>query len=180
MIDAVLATCATQPDFAPVSSGSGFRKREYIAATGASNPVPHVIAEANLLFGGNSKVASLISLGTGHPGIVPFPPAGSETAVHKVMRDMMEDCEQRAQEMEQRLGRVGIYSRLSVEQGLQNDCLEQTDDVGWVLAQTEYYLNRHETSEKLDLLIQNFGVQNAQITIDQLSTLALSLYLISV
>ena len=170
VVDAVLATCATQPDFASVSSGSGFRKREYIAASGTTNPVHEVISEAYSLFGSDAKVASLLSLGTGHPGTVFLPSAGGEAALLRIMRDMMHDCEQRAQEIEQRIGRVGVYSRLSVEQGMQNDHLEQISDPDWVITQTEEYLSRHETCEKLDLLVQNINAQSGPVTLDQLST----------
>ncbi|KIM25845.1 hypothetical protein M408DRAFT_73758 [Serendipita vermifera MAFF 305830] len=169
IIDAVIATCAVQPDFAPITCGSGFRKREYIAANGAANPVNEVITEAHLLFGGDAKVASLLSLGTGNPGIISFPPTGSGPKLDRVMQDMMQDCERRAQEMEQRIGQVGIYCRLSVEQGMQSDQLEQMDDLSWIAAQTEDYLNRPDICEKLDLLVQNFGVEIGPISLDQLS-----------
>ncbi|KIM24754.1 hypothetical protein M408DRAFT_228837 [Serendipita vermifera MAFF 305830] len=169
VVEAVLATCATQPEFAPVFSGSGRKAREYIAASGAVNPIHEVITEAHLLFGGDVTVSSLLSVGVGHPGILSFPEDGGEAAIHRIMRDMMQDCEQRAQEIEERIGRVGIYSRLSVNQGMQNNHAGQFDDPGWITAQTEDYLGRHETGEKLDVLAQNFGAENGPITLDQLS-----------
>jgi hypothetical protein len=171
----VLATCATQPEFAPLSSGSGFKLREYIAASGAANPIHEVITEAHRLFGGDSSVSCLLSLGIGHPGIVTFPSAGGEDTVHKIMRDMMHDCEQCAQEIEQRIGRVGIYSRFSVEQGMQNDHSGGPVDPAWILAQTEDYLTRHDTEEKMDVFMQIFSAQTGPITLDQLSLSLLQL-----
>jgi hypothetical protein len=171
----VLATCATQPDFIPLSSGSGFKIREYIAASGAANPIHEVINEAHLLFGEDSSVSCLLSLGTGHPGIITLPSAGGEATLHRMMRDMMDDCEQRAQEIEQRIGRVGIYSRFSVEQGMQNDHPGGPIDAAWILAQTEEYLTRRETGEKLDIFAQIFGAQTGLITLDQLSLSLLQL-----
>jgi hypothetical protein len=85
------------------------------------------------------------------------------------MRGIMLDCEQRAQEIEQRIGRVGIYSRFSVEQGMQDGHRGGPVDVAWTVAQTEDYLTRHETSEKLDLFLKAFGAQTGPITLDQLS-----------
>jgi hypothetical protein len=169
VVEAVLATCATQPEFLPISSGSGFKLREYIAASGAVNPIHEVITEAHRLFGGDSSVASLLSLGTGHPGIITLPSAGGEATLHRMMRDMMDDCEQRAQEIEQRIGRVGIYSRFSVEQGMQNDNPGGPIDTAWILAQTEDYLTRHDTEEKLEQFVQIFGTQTGPINLDQLS-----------
>jgi len=143
--------------------------REYIAASGAVNPIYEVITEAHRLFGGDSSVVSLLSLGIGHPGIVALPPAGGEVTLLRIMRDMMHDCEQRAQEIEQRISRVGIYSRFSVEQGMQNDHAGGPIDAAWIVAQTEDYLSRHDTSGKLNLFLQNVGVQTGLITLDQLS-----------
>lgn len=157
------------PEFVPVSSGSGFRRREYITATGAINPVQEVITEAHRLFGGEAKVASLLSLGTGHPGVVSIPLSGGEAAMHKVMQEMMTNCEQRAQEIEQRISRVGIYSRFSVEQGMQNDNPGRVENPNWIMAQTEAHLIRPDTSEKLDLFVENFGGQTASVTLDELS-----------
>ncbi|KIM29934.1 hypothetical protein M408DRAFT_99051 [Serendipita vermifera MAFF 305830] len=170
VIDATLATCATQPDFASVHSGPGLKRREYISSSGAVYPAHEVISEAHLLFGGDATVASLLSMGTGHPGIISFPQEGGEAALLKTMREMMHDCEQRSQEMEQRIGRDGIYSRLSVEQGLQNHHSAQTSEPEWIVAQTEDYLNLRDTSNKLDLLVKNIRDQTATITLDRLST----------
>lgn len=164
----MLATCAVQPDFAPVSSGSGFKAREYIAASRTTNPIYEVITEAHLLFGGTPTVVSLLSIGAGNPGTAFLPLAGEKPDPKRIMRSTMHDSEQRAQEIEQRIGRTGIYSRLSVEQEMQNSYVDQFDNPGWILAQTEEYLSHHETGERLDLLIQNLGVQKGPITLDQL------------
>jgi hypothetical protein len=171
----VLATCATQPEFSPIPSGSGFKLREYIAASGATNPIHEVITEAHRLFGGDSSVASLLSLGIGHPGIISLPPTGEGAMPHGIMRDMMYDCEQRAQEIEQRIGQVGIYSRFSVEQGMQNDHPGGPVDAAWIVTQTEDYLTQHDTDEKLELFVQRFGAQTGLITLDQLSLSLLQL-----
>lgn len=118
ILDAVLATCAVQPAFASVSFGERYRRREYVAAGfGANNPIQAVITEAHLLFGGDSHISSLISLGTGHPGIITLPAQTKGADLYTVMRDMMNDCEQKAQDMEQILGSTRIYSRFSVDQG---------------------------------------------------------------
>jgi hypothetical protein len=134
-----------------------------------------VITEAHRLFGGDSSVASLLSLGIGHPGIITLPSAGGEDTLQRIMRDMMDDCERRAQEIEQRIGRVGVYSRFSVEQGMQNDHPGRPVDAAWIVTQTEDYLTQHDTEEKLELIMQIFGTQTGPITLDQLSLSLLQL-----
>jgi hypothetical protein len=167
VIDAALASCSAQPDFSPVSSGSGYKKKVYVAAgLGANNPVSDVITEAHELFGGDSSVAFLLSLGTGHPGTVPVPPGGVD--IHRLMREMMNHCEQRAQEVERRLGRVGIYFRFSVQQGMQNVHGSQAIDPSWISSQTDAYLSDQKTSENINALLQTFEAPNKHVTLGQL------------
>ena len=140
----------------------------YVAAgLGANNPVSDVITEAHELFGGDSSVAFLLSLGTGHPGTIPVPPDGN-VDIHKLMRDMMNDCEQRAQEVERRLGRVGIYFRFSVQQGMQNIHGGQATDPSWISSQTDAYLSDQRTSENIDALLQTFNAPKKHVTLGQL------------
>jgi hypothetical protein len=169
IIEAVLATCAAHPIFSPVSSGSGYRKKEYIGAgLGSNNPVRELITEAHSLFGGESSVSCLLSLGNGHPGIIPLAPDERDISLHR-LRDLMNDCEQRAQEMEQQLGRAGIYFRFSVEQGMQTEYPGQAADPSWILAQTESYLEDHETSKKIGSFVHNINSSSSLATLDQLS-----------
>jgi hypothetical protein len=168
VIDAALASCSAQPDFAPVSSGSGYKRKVYVAAgLGASNPVSDAITEAHELFGDDSSVAFLLSIGTGHPGTIPIPPDGNAD-IHKLVRDMMNDCEQRAQEIERRLGRVGVYFRFSVQQGMQNIHGDQATDPSWISSQTDAYLSDQRTSETLDTLLKAFKAPNKHVTLGQL------------
>jgi hypothetical protein len=168
VVEAVLATCAVPPRFSPVTTGSGYNMVEYIGPSfGGSNPVRDVITEAHSLFGGDSAVASLLSLGTGHPGVISFPSGGGGD-LNSVMLDMMNDCEQRAQEIERQIGRVGIYFRFSVKQGMQRDRLGPFAEPSEVIAQTKNYLSEHTTAENISAFIQNFDTAARLITLDQL------------
>lgn len=169
VIEAALATCATQPEFAPISVAHRYKKWEYIGAgLGASNPIQELITEAHSLFGGESSVTSVLSLGVGYPGIVSIPSNQGEAGLYSVMRDLMNDCEEKAQEMEQRIGNLGIYSRISVDQGMQKQDPHQAEDLDWIASQTESYLALHEASEIVDRLSQNIGSSTGNVTLDQL------------
>ncbi|KIM22139.1 hypothetical protein M408DRAFT_28948 [Serendipita vermifera MAFF 305830] len=157
VVDAVLATCATQPEFAPVSLISGSRA-EYIASREAANPIHEVIKEALVLFGGDATVSSLLSLGTGNTGVIPLSP--TDTTLY--------DYERRAQETELSIGQLGVYSRFSVEHGLQDVHAGNFNDMEWITAQTGAYLDDYENSERLDLYIQNCVSQTGSITLAQL------------
>lgn len=126
-----------------------------------------VIKEAHSLFGGDSTVTSLLSLETGHPGIILWPSDGSDLDLYRVMRDMMNDCEQRAQEIEERIGRTGIYIRFSVEQGMQDGRPSQAADPEWITTQTECYLDGHHSCTKLESFVKNAGATIGSINLDQ-------------
>lgn len=174
VVDAALATCAIQPTFAPIVSGKGFRKKEYIGAgMGASNPIREVITEAHLLFGGNANVTLLLSLGNGHPGIIKLPPSDGDLDLSRALWDVMNDCTQKAQEIEQQIGSTGMYFRFSVEQGMQNDHSTQFTDPSWIIAQTESYIDDPGTHNKLNAFVQRIDAAAQPITLDQLSTTSL-------
>jgi hypothetical protein len=168
VVEAVLATCAVPPKFSSVTSGSGYNRTEYLGASfGATNPVRELITEAHSLFGGDSSVASLLSLGAGHPGVISFP-SGDGVDLSRAMHDMMSDCEQRAQEIERQIGRVGIYFRFSVEQEMQSDRLGPVAETSQVVAQTENYVAEHRVDQKIGDFVRNFDCAARLITLDQL------------
>jgi len=151
-------------DFLPVSSDSGYKRKVYVAAgLGANNPVSDVITEAHELFGDDSSVAFLLSLGTGHPGAIPVPPNG-HVDIHRLMRDMLNDCEQRAQEIEieRGLGSVGVCFRFSMQEGMQNIHGGSATDPSRIIAQTEPYLSDQRTCENLHALLRTFDIRSAR------------------
>ncbi|KIM21761.1 hypothetical protein M408DRAFT_300959 [Serendipita vermifera MAFF 305830] len=170
IIEAILATCAMQPTFAPVKLGPRYREKEYIGPSlGANNPIHDVISEAHSLFGKEATVASILSVGSGHPGIITIPSDDGGDDMYKIMREIMNDCMEKAREVKQKFGRVGIYFRFSVEQGMQNDHSSQVMDPGWIAAQTESYLE--EQVDQLDAFTKGFKDAIYAVTLDHLSTL---------
>ena len=168
VIEAVLATCATQPSFEPVTFGLGYLKREYIGAgLGANNPTRQVIVEAHSLFGESSSVASLLSIGSGHPGVITLPSDGGEAELYRAIRDVLSDCTEKAREIKQKIGQAGIYFRFSVEQGMQNNHPSQPMDVDWIVTQTESYLE--EDIDQLDAFTRSNSTAINVVTLGQLS-----------
>lgn len=169
VVDAVLATCASQPDFLPASFGIGFRRQEYVGAgIGASNPIRHVITEAQSVFGGNSGVSSLLSLGSGHPGVIAFPLNGGIDALRQVTLKMMKDCEQTAQETQKQIGCSGVYFRFSVEQGMQQDQAER-DELTWIYSQVIGYIDIQDTVDKFEEYLRRTLIRHTDVTLNQLS-----------
>ncbi|KIM21462.1 hypothetical protein M408DRAFT_333430 [Serendipita vermifera MAFF 305830] len=168
VVEAALASCATVSLFDPVAVGTGRKRKEYIAASlGATNPIREVITEAHSLFGGESTVACLLSVGTGHPGIIALTSGQEDVDLNRAMRDIMNDCTQKAREVEDQIGQSGIYFRFSVDQGMQNNISNATD-AAWIVTQTETYLEGQ--NRKLEALSKTGECLRNSISLNQLES----------
>ena len=170
VVDAVLATCATQPSFLPISIGPSLSKQEFVGgAMGSGNPTRELVLEAYNLFGKDAHVSSILSLGSGRLGALAAPSTGGQEEWMDVLRDMVKGCEQVAQEMETQVGHLGIYYRFSVDQGLQRIYGVNPNDIGWLNTQANSYLDDAEVSRKLDHCVESLRLRQGQVTLEQLS-----------
>ncbi|KIM27953.1 hypothetical protein M408DRAFT_70407, partial [Serendipita vermifera MAFF 305830] len=176
VIEAALATCATTQLFEPVTVGVDYKRKVYAGVgLGTNNPIREVISEAHSLFGGASTVESLLSIGAGHPGIITFKSHGRNGGLDRVTEEMMKDCTQKAKEVEDQIGRAGVYFRFSVEHGMQAIHESEAMDVAWIMTQTESYLEDQE--EKLERFRKSIGAPATIVTVDQLSELNNDLFI---
>lgn len=118
-------------------------------------------------------MASLLSLGSGNPGVITLPSDGGELDIYRAIRDVMNDCTEIAREMKLKIGRSGIYFRFSVEQGMQNDYPSQAMDPGWIVAQTESYLE--ENTDQLEAFTKDKNIPTNIVTLGQLSMLSITI-----
>jgi hypothetical protein len=169
-MDAILATCATQPSFLPISIGSSLSRQELIGgAMGSGNPCRELVSEAYSLFGKDRHVSTILSLGSGRLGALAAPSTGGQEEWMNVLRDMVKGHEQVAQEMETQVGHLGIYYRFSVEQGLPRIYGVNPNDIGWLNTQVDSYLHDAQVSRKLDHCVESLRLRQGQVTLEQLS-----------
>lgn len=168
VIDAVMATCASQAAFAPVPLGSHYTRQEYGMAPNGSNPIRDIISEAYSVFGGDSTVTCLLSVGSGHPGIISVPSKSDSYTLFSVMQGVLLDCEKRAVEMQEQMGHLGIYFRLSVEQGMQKsqDLLDQK--LSGIVTYTEAYLDTPITNDTLDACVERLVTSTGPVALNHL------------
>jgi hypothetical protein len=163
VIDAALATCASQPEFLPLSFGVWYERQEYIGAgLGANNPIRPVIGEAATYFGPRPTTL-LISLGSGHPGILALGSDDNETGLHRLMREIMADSEQEAQNVQHQMAQPE-YFRFSVEQGMQI-VDKRTRGLERISAQTSVYLSHHDVINSVDACVARLtrGVNSTEL-----------------
>ncbi|CUA77298.1 Nephrocystin-3 [Xenopus laevis] [Rhizoctonia solani] len=119
---------------------------------GCSNPMAHVLSELNRIYPGR-QIASIISIGAGHARTiqVPDPSRWRRTQDVMVMKDMATNSERVAEEMSSRFeGTSGVYFRFNVDQGMQDMKHGSWERLGEAVQHTKAYLQKSNTSQKLD------------------------------
>ncbi|KAG8875027.1 hypothetical protein FRC20_004745 [Serendipita sp. 405] len=159
VVEAALATCATRSYFLPAIIGP-LRRRYFSAGLGFGNPTRELLSEALSQFGKDQYVSAIVSFGSGHPGVLPFPSSSSSSSRNQSQpnhlqfyQELLEDCEQTSQEISRQIGNlVGIYFRFSVEQGFQGrkKDFECQGEFGTIASLVDAYLGTHDTERRLD------------------------------
>lgn len=148
VVDAILATCASS-EFLPVFAGLGYERLQYVGVgLGASNPIRQVIDERYSHFGRESSISLLLSIGSGHPGIISV----IADAAYDFQYQLMLDREQQARDIRNQIPESDAYFRFSVEQGMQSNHTD-AEGLSWILAQTSCYLAQQDTKCRIDQCI---------------------------
>lgn len=170
VVDAILATCATQPMFVPILPANS--EQELIGgATGSGNPTRELAFELHNKFKRNIKIATLLSLGSGNLGTLTMPTSRDADEWVGVLQNMIMNNEKVAQEMYQQLGHLGLYYRFSVEQGLQELNGSRLKDLTWLETQTDIYIQQDDVSQNLDEYIESLCEQRGLIMVGEMSAL---------
>jgi hypothetical protein len=160
VVQALHATWATPGFVAPALIGPPGREETLLSAIyGFSNPTQEAIKEAFRVFGPDVRVSSILNLGSGHRGITSL--YDEENSAHSIGARMATDGEIIAETLQDRLGHLGIYFRLSVDHGLEH-WMGSKDGFGAIKSHVDSYLSRIEISNKLNQYLdasdKNIGV----------------------
>ncbi|QRW22931.1 tRNA uridine 5-carboxymethylaminomethyl modification enzyme GidA [Rhizoctonia solani] len=143
--------------------GLGIRNRFTDGGLGCANPTPHLLEEAKKEYP-HRAVASIISIGTGHPKAIQVTTgklggswANRGPAIAKAMQaahGMAEGSERVAEEMARRFAGIGhSYYRLNVQQGIQGVKYDDWERLDEVAEHTRVYLDQAEMRSKLNRLV---------------------------
>ena len=164
IVQAIKVVWATPGLFPPVSIGTDILAEDLVsAAHGFNNPTLEVIKEAHQVFGPDGSVSLLMSLGTGRTAVHAIENDG-RTSV-KTLEQLAMDCEHTADEVERRIGRLGIYYRFSVDHGLEFDT--PSNSMGRISAHTTQYLLGDYVNRRLDACIAS-AEKESSTTLEQL------------
>ncbi|KAG6896782.1 hypothetical protein C0992_006088 [Termitomyces sp. T32_za158] len=149
VVEAARATTATPDLFKSVFITSGGISEEFVGASfGYSNPTNLVLNEAVSVFGLSQPVASFVSIGAGHPGLVSWK---SKNSLGKLLHHLATDCEGLAESfVKNHIQIPGLFYRLSVEQGLQNMALNNWIKIGNIKTHTLAYLEKAAIKQEVN------------------------------
>jgi len=110
--------CVAFPDtFLPVSIGSGHKQVTLVDSLAtAANPGKELLREAQRVFGDDTEVATILSIGAGK-GDVWGVLTTSGTELREAVKRATTSCEPVHEELYSRLRHTSIYFRLNVERG---------------------------------------------------------------
>lgn len=170
IVEALSATLATPPLFTSTSIFKDVANFEYISADWTlSNPTQEIISETQSAFGTERKVACILSLGCGLPGIFSAPESSESVEWVQFLNNLTSDAERKAQSLDSQMGHIGLYSRFSVGGGLETTSLRRNIGLGDIVAHTKVYLDNGPVSRRIDLCIDMIRMREGTLSFDQLS-----------
>jgi hypothetical protein len=136
---------------------------------GFNNPVRQVLEEALTIFGDETQVSLILSLGTGRPAVLSRPP--NVDSITHVLTFMVLDSERVSRELSSQLCRVKAYLRLNVDQGMEN--LNMTDwqesELGSIMTHTDAYLDAPAIKSHIITSSKLLQERTGSISLGQLS-----------
>ncbi|KIM24511.1 hypothetical protein M408DRAFT_52723, partial [Serendipita vermifera MAFF 305830] len=167
--EALMATLATPPMFTPTQVLKDAATFEYMSADWTlSNPIEEIIAEAHETLGAEQRVACLLSLGCGHPGVFSAPIDSQIVAWNKFLENLVTGSEQKAKGIDSRMGHLGIYHRFSVSSGLERTSTTIPIQPGNTVTHTQVYLDDATVSRKIDACAESLRIRDGISSLEQL------------
>jgi hypothetical protein len=144
-----MATCALVGIFRSITIGSTSVGERFVGGEVRwNNPTHELTVEVASAFA-DRDIACIVSVGSGHPGVLSL----SEND-NMVFRRITEDCEQVANDLHRRFGKIpDLYWRLSVEQGMQDINPVDIQELTKIVASTRSYLQTSRSNNDVDAMI---------------------------
>ena len=150
-----------------IASTGGIKERFIDAGVKCNNPCGEVLKEAKEIFGIDRRLGLLLSIGTGHPGIIGLekPDAFQKTLPTNMiafLRKLATDCEGEAQEHQLKFENTrGIYIRLNVTHGAGQISLAEWEKTGTVVTHTRSYIDDVAISKQIDEVVEKLAGNNS-------------------
>ena len=153
---AARATTAAPTFFKPIDIGN---ETIVDAGLGCNNPTDYVLKEALAVYGQEAELSCLISIGTGHPGVIGLSKHDTlqrwlPIALAKKLGDIVTDCEQVTRVYEEKFNAfLNCFFRFNVTHGAGEVSLEEWENMGKIETFTKTYLEDVAVSKSIDVVV---------------------------
>jgi len=170
IVEAVCASMAVPTIFSPVK----IETRSFVGgALGASNPTQVLLNEAIAIFDKKderkTRIAQIISLGSGAPPIMTAATMTDPQGVGQVMQVMTADSEVLARELSVRLFSNDAYIRFNVDRGMENVSVDDWSGLGEISNYTDEYVQRPGVTKDIDACLKRIRERIGTTTLWQIS-----------
>lgn len=170
IVDALCATMATPRFFSPAKIGPPLRQQSFIGgALGANNPTRELLAEAADVFGNDTRVAQIITLGSGRPRMIALGNSTADGELDQTSGRIGADCETVARDLSARLYNINAYLRLNVDRGMENLRFSDWSDVGNIESYTTAYVEATHVTQSIDTSLKALQERIGTATLGQIS-----------
>ena len=161
---------AVPSHFSPVKIGPRLRQQNFVGgAFGTNNPTRELLKEAETIFGTETRVAQIISIGSGIRPALSLDSEINEAIFSRLLKDIATDCEAVAQELHTRLYNINAYLRLNVEKGMENVTMEDWSELGAIESHTGAYITVASVSASIDTSLRHLRERIGTVTLGQVS-----------
>lgn len=168
IVDAVCATMAIPSHFAPTMIG--LDQRRFVGGpVGTNNPTRELLKEAGTVFGDEKRVSQIISIGCGVPPNLSLEMVTSESGAGRLVKEIPNECQAVAMELDARLVNVDAYLRLSVEKGMGTIEVDNWATLAEIEAHTTSYIQAQEVTWSMEASLRRLKERVGTVTLAQLS-----------
>ena len=161
--EAARATTAAPTFFKQIAIGEDGHMKEKFVDGGlrCNNPADEVIREARAVFGDNVTLGCLVSIGTGHQGVIELPERSGVSGVFHIkeisaLKKIATDCEETDKLLMEKFTNTPDrhYFRYSVRYGADRISLEEWEEMPKVETYTKAYLQESDVSKSIDVTVK--------------------------
>jgi hypothetical protein len=168
ILQAACATIASLEVYEPVIIGDEEGQSLYIdAMTGYANPTNEALKEAERLFGNDTIVSNIVSVGSGKPELRQQQDACTRNRLSDILKQAINDTERVHNDIHHRFQDLGIYFRFNVE-GIP----PMNTSTGRITRmQTVAYLENMDNNLRMDRAVKSLQERKGIKALKELSTI---------
>ena len=142
---------AMHPFFPPVKIGPRLREESFIGGPiGANNPTRELLREASVIFGDDTRVAQIISIGAGYANALSLDSSQPTEVANNTLKTIILDCQMVATELSTRLINVSAYVRLNADFQAENSSVDDWNGLRAIEKSTETYIETATVNRALE------------------------------